>query len=49
MLCPLPHGKYPHYLFNELDLPQGQYRCDSKEISLHHVYGGFLRSVDIYA
>ena len=41
MLCPLPHGKNPHYLFNKLDWPQGQYRCDSKEISLHHVYDFF--------
>ena len=32
MLCPLPHGKNPHYLLNKLDWPQEQYRCHSKEI-----------------
>jgi hypothetical protein len=49
MLCSLPHRKNPNYLFNKLDWPQGQYRCHSKEISLHRVYDGFLLSLGIYA
>jgi hypothetical protein len=41
MFSPLPNGKNPYYLFYKLGWPQGQYRCDSKEILLHCVYDGF--------